>query len=341
MGSAGAPRSTLSLDLVIPVYNEAEVLDLLFEQLDRTFSPAALGEHGLSDVRYILVDDGSSDDTARIISARIQEGARAVLIRLSRNFGHASAITAGLDYSTADLVALLDADLQDPPDVVLEMVARAQAGYDIVFGQRRKRKEGVVKRLGYWSFYRLVAALSDIKIPLDSGDFCIMSRRVVSAMRDLPERLRYPRVLRAWVGFRQTGVEYDRPRRRAGRTKYTMGRLYRLATDGIAAASIRPLKVAQLSTFLFGGMAAALTVVFGLALGGWIQITVGHPILLASLLIAASNGLIMLTLYVLSAYIGRMYLEIKGRPPYLVMERVERQAATGGGRPPRGDDTSP
>jgi glycosyltransferase involved in cell wall biosynthesis len=316
-----------SLDIVIPVYNEAEVLDLLFEALDSTFSLAALAERGLSEVRYILVDDGSSDDSARIISEKIRGGARAVMIRLSRNFGHASAISAGLDHSSADLVALIDADLQDPPAVVLDMVERARAGYDIVFGQRRNRKEGVLKRLGYWSFYRVIAALSDIDIPLDSGDFCLLTRRVVAAMHDLPERLRYPRVLRAWVGFPQAGVEYERPRRQAGNTKYTVGRLYRLATDGIAAASIRPLKVAQLSSFLFGGMAAVLTLVFGLALAGGIQITVSHPILLASLLIAASNTLIMLVLYVLSAYIGRMYLEVKGRPPYMVMERVERQHA--------------
>ena len=310
------------LDIVIPVYNEAQVLDLLFDQLARTFTPAALASRQLSRVRYVLVDDGSTDESARIISERIARGAPALLIRLSRNFGHASAISAGLDYTNADLVALLDADLQDPPEVVLEMVDRARQGSDIVFGQRRKRKENAFKRLGYWSFYRLIAALSEVKIPLDSGDFCLMNRRVVMAMRDLPERLRYPRVLRAWVGFRQTGVEYERPRRQAGTTKYTLGRLYRLATDGIASASIRPLKVAQVLSFLFAGIAAALAVFFVLILAGWVEVAVSHPILLASLLTATSNALIMLVLYVLSAYIGRMYLEVKGRPPYIVMERV-------------------
>lgn len=320
-------RTALSLDLVIPIYNEAEVLHLLFQHLDRTFSPASLAANGLSRVRYVLVDDGSTDETARIISDRIAAGAPALLIRLSRNFGHAGAISAGLDHANADLVALLDADLQDPPAVVLSMVERARQGYDIVFGQRRKRKENPFKRLGYWSFYRVIAALSDVRIPLDSGDFCLMSRRVVAAMRDLPERLRYPRVLRAWVGFRQTGVEYERPGRQAGTSKYTLGRLYRLATDGIAAASIRPLKLAQLSSFIFGAMATALALVFVMILAGWVEVEVSHPILLASLLNASSNALIMLVLYVLSAYIGRMYLEMKGRPPYIVMERVERSPA--------------
>ena len=316
----------LTLDIVIPVYNEAEVLHLLFEHLDQTFSPGELAGRQLSRVRYVLIDDGSTDETARIISAWIAQGTPALLIRLSRNFGHASAISAGLDHSNADLVALLDADLQDPPGVVLEMVDRAREGYDIVFGQRRKRKEGALKRLGYWSFYRVLAALSEVSIPLDSGDFCLMNRRVVLAMRDLPERLRYPRVLRAWVGFRQTGVEYQRPRRQAGTSKYTLGRLYRLATDGLASASIRPLKVAQVLSFLFGGIAAGLALLFLLILAGWVEVTVSHPILLASLLTATSNAFIMLVLYVLSAYIGRMYLEVKGRPPYIVMERVERHS---------------
>jgi dolichol-phosphate mannosyltransferase len=314
----------LSLDLVIPVYNEAAVLDLLFDRLDRTFSDRTLADKRLSQVTYVLVDDGSTDDSARIISEKIRRGSPALLIRLSRNFGHASAISAGLDSSTADLVALLDADLQDPPDVVLEMIDRVQEGYDIVYGERRKRKENVLKRLGYWSFYRLIAALSEVKIPLDSGDFCLITRRVVTAMQNMPERLRYPRVLRAWVGFRQIGVSYERPQRQAGTTKYTLKHLYRLATDGIASASIRPLKIAQLSSFLVGSMAAGLALVFVLVLAGLMDITVSHPLLLASLLTAGSNALIMLVLYVQSAYIGRMYLEVKGRPPYLVMERIER-----------------
>lgn len=318
-----------TLDIIVPIYNEAEVLHLLFAAFDSTFSAENRAPRRLSRVRYVFVDDGSADESAKMITEKIRLGAPALLIRLSRNFGHANAITAGLDNANADLVALVDADLQDPPAVVLEMVDRALEGYDIVFGQRRKRKENVLKRLGYWTFYRVISALSEVAVPLDSGDFCLMTRRVVVAMRDLPERLRYPRVLRAWVGFRQTGVAYERPRRQAGTTKYTMGRLYRLATDGVASASIRPLKVAQLSSFLFGGLATALAVLFILVLAGWLEVSVSHPILLASLLIASSNALIMLVLYVACAYLGRMYLEVKGRPPYIVMERIENQEAEG------------
>jgi dolichol-phosphate mannosyltransferase len=314
---------TRTLDLVIPIYNEAESLEMLFQELDRTFSRANLASKDIGRVRYLFVDDGSSDASARIVSEKIRAGAPAALYRLSRNFGHANALCAGLDHATADLVAVLDADLQDPPAVVLEMIDRAREGYNVIFGQRRKRKENVLKRLGYWSFYRLVAVLSDINIPLDSGDFCLIDRNVVTALRDLPERLRYPRVLRAWVGFRQVGVEYDRPRRQAGTTKYTLGKLYRLATDGIASASTRPLKIAQASTFLFGLIALVLTLILVLMLAAQVDVTVSHPLLLASLLIASGNAMTMLVLYVFSAYLGRMYLEVKGRPPYIIMERID------------------
>ncbi len=319
----GNDSRLFTLDIIIPIFNEAEVLGLLFAALESTFAPPALVARHVSHVRYLFVDDGSTDNSAHLIAERIQAGAPAVLYRLSRNFGHASAISAGLDHSTADLTALIDADLQDPPAVILDMVACAVSGYDIVFGHRRKRKENVFKRLGYWLFYRVLRSLSDIDMPLDSGDFCLMNRRAVEAMRRLPERLRYPRVLRAWVGFRQVGVDYERPARQAGQSKYTLGRLYRLATDGIASASIRPLKVAQLSSFLFGAMTLSLALLFVLVLAGWINVAVSHPLLLMSLLIASSNALLMLVLYVVSAYLGRMYLEVKGRPPYIIMERIE------------------
>jgi dolichol-phosphate mannosyltransferase len=316
-------RESATLDVIIPVYNEAEVLDLLFRDLDRAFSPHNLTSRNIRRVRYIFVDDGSSDASAAIVSERIRSGAPAILYRLSRNFGHPNALCAGLDNANADLVALIDADLQDPPAVVLEMIDQIRAGYDIVFGQRRRREEGIVKRLGYWTFYRLLASLSDIKMPLDSGDFCLMNRRAVMALRNLPERLRFPRVLRAWVGFRQIGVEYDRPRRPAGASKYPFGKLYRLATDGIAAASIRPLRIAQFSTFLFGVIALVLMFGFVLMLAGRLNISLSHPFLLASLLFVSSNALTMLCLYVFSAYLGRMYLEVKHRPTYIVMEQVE------------------
>jgi len=320
---------SLTLDVIVPFYNEAEVLGLLFEALEQTFSPSNLAPRKIARVRYLFVDDGSSDGSPQIITEKIRGGAPASLLRLSRNFGHGNALCAGLDHSTADFVVILDADLQDPPSVVLDMIDKARYGYDVVFGRRRKRKENVLKRIAYWVFYRLIASLSEITLPLDSGDFCLMDRRVIDALRRLPESLRYPRVLRAWVGFRQTGVEYDRPRRQAGQSKYTLRRLYRLATDGIASASTRPLKIAQLSSFLFGLGALAISLIFVLVLVGKLSLTVSHPLLLASLLIVSSNALIMLVLYVFSAYIGRMYLEVKRRPPYIIMEQIDNFDSVG------------
>ena len=203
------------------------------------------------------------------------------------------------------------------------MIDRARDGYNVVFGQRRKRKEHVLKRAGYWTFYRLVALLSDIRIPVDTGDFCLMDRRGSWHCGTCPSAWISTR-LRAWVGFRQIGVEYDRPQRQAGISKYPLSKLYRLATDGIAAASIRPLKIAQLSCFLFGLVAILLMLVFILMLAGQLRATLSLPFLLTSLLIASGHALTMLCLYVFSAYLGRMYLEVKGRPPYIIMEEVAR-----------------
>jgi polyisoprenyl-phosphate glycosyltransferase len=324
MTMAAPPVRTL--DLVIPVYNEEAMLGALFDDLDRAFSGPNLLSRNIASVRYLFVDDGSSDGSAQEISDRIRAGRPAMLLRLSRNFGHQSAVSAGLDHATADLVAVMDADLQDPPAVVLEMIDRTADGYNVVFAQRRRRKETIVRRAGYWTFYRLVNFLADVPLPLDSGDFCLMDRLVVKALHDLPERVRFPRVLRSWVGFRQTGIEYDRPARTAGSSKYSLTRLYQLATDGIVAASVRPLKVAQFLSFVMGGIALASTAVFALMAVGQIRPFLPIPFLLTFILVSAGNALTLFCLYIFGGYLGRLYLEVKGRPPYIVMEVVQRDA---------------
>ena len=205
----------ITLDVIIPLFNEEEMIPALVAQLNDTFSPDNLIKHGIGDVRFLLVDDGSKDRSAELLAGHIRRGFRGELLRLSRNFGHQNALCAGLDYADADVVAVIDADLQDPPELILSMVDVWRQGHEVVYGERRKRKESVIKRIGYWGFYRLMAFLSDIAIPLDSGDFCIMDRKVVQALRKLPENLRFVRGLRAWVGFRQTGIPYDRPKRHA------------------------------------------------------------------------------------------------------------------------------
>ncbi|WP_248352646.1 glycosyltransferase family 2 protein [Anaeromyxobacter oryzae] len=312
-----------TLEVVIPVYNEAEVIDLLLERLAGALSPDKLGPLGITRARLLFVDDGSTDETAELLAERIASGLDARLVRFSRNFGHQSAVCAGLDRAEGDVVVIMDADLQDPPELLVPMLERWRAGADVVFARRRRRRGNVLKRLGYWGFYRMVAFLSDIRLPLDTGDFGAMDRRVVLALRSLPERLRFPRGLRAWVGFRQEAVEFDRPERQAGTTKYAWSKLYRLATDGIAAMSTRPLQAAQIGSFFFG----LLTLGFlGMLVTGYLTrpSSIPTPFLLAYVLIATGNAVQSFCLYILGAYVGRTYLEVKARPPYLVMEVVER-----------------
>jgi glycosyltransferase involved in cell wall biosynthesis len=317
-----------SLDLVIPIYNEEQVLPTLLQRLDEVFSPEVLEANGIASVRYRFVDDGSRDRSAEILARHEGIAGRVVVYRLSRNFGHPNAVSAGLDHATADAVVVLDADLQDPPELILDMLVRWREGVDVVFAQRRKRKEGLIKRLGYWAFYRFVSLLSDLDIPLDSGDFCLMDRRVIDAMRKLPERLRFPRILRTWVGFEQAGIEYERPARAAGTTKYSYSRLYQLATDGITSSSIRLLRVAQIFSFTFAVLTAILLGVLVFALVTHASDGESLLILGGLILIAGGNFVITTCLYILGAYVGRTYLEAKGRPPYLIMEIVGDDAAS-------------
>ncbi len=317
-----------TLDIVIPIYNEEAVIASLCARLASVFTEEARAGAGLSRVRFLLIDDGSTDRSAAMIAERIQAGFPAMLLRLSRNFGHQNAVSAGIDHASADLVAIMDADLQDPPELIWQMLQKVREGNEVAYAQRRDRKEGPVRRLGYWAFYRILSLMSDIDIPLDSGDFCLMTRRVVDALARLPERIRVPRVLRAWVGFRQAGVEYSRPERAAGETKYTLRKLYRLATDGMASASTRPLQFAQFLTFFF-------TILSCLCLM-WIVVGSGFfrpegftlPILVLLFVLCTGFAVQTFCLYVLGAYLGRAYLEVKGRPPYVIMEVI------GGSAPP-------
>jgi polyisoprenyl-phosphate glycosyltransferase len=316
------PARTASLDVVLPIYNEAAVLPALFGRLSQVFSPSALEEKGIRRVRFLFIDDGSTDVSADLIRDWIRSGSTAVLYRFSRNFGHQAAVTAGLDLCDADVVAVIDADLQDPPDLILEMVELWRAGADVVYAVRQRRQAPILKRLGYWAFYRLISLLSEISVPLDSGDFCLLDKRVVAALRSLPERLRFPRGLRAWVGFRQVPISYERPRRTAGVTKYTARKLYDLATHGIASLTVRPLRIAQFFAFAFAVATFVLSsVAIALALVSNDRLIV-YFLLLASL-VSGAAFIQTICIYVLGAYVGRTYLEVKRRPPYLVMEVVD------------------
>ena len=330
MSSAPRRSDAVTLEVVIPVFNESTGLAALLERLDTCFSAAACARHGLAEVRFLFVDDGSTDRSASVLAEAIRGGFPATLFRLSRNFGHQAAVSAGLSESRAEIVAVMDADLQDPPEVLFEMVDAWREGADVAYAVRRGRKENFAKRAGYFLFYRLYRYLSEVDVPLDSGDFALLDRRVVDAMEELPEHLRFLRGLRTWVGFHQVPVPYERAAREYGRSKYGWSKLYQLATDGIAAMSVKPLRIVQfalitsalVTVLLGGGLVVAAAVARTLSPTEWW----GMATILA---ILATSSLNLVCLYILSAYIGRTYLEAKARPAWIVREVVRQSASAG------------
>ncbi len=327
-------NKSISLEIIIPVYNEEGVLDLLIKRLSDVFSVEQLKINNIKSVNYLFIDDGSQDKSADIIQSYIKEGLNSTLYRFSRNFGHQNAVSAGLDKSAADVVVVIDADLQDPPEVIYKMVERWRNGYDIVYGERKKRKENIFKRISFWSFYRILNYLSEVNIPLDSGDFSLMDRNAVNTICNLSEKIRYPRVMRAWIGFNQTGVSYERDFRKAGVTKYKLSSYYKLATDGITSASIRPLKISQLLSFIYLIFIIILLIVIVVKYLNYFFVDYELRTLsdemalwfLFSFALITFGGFIQALLFhIISAYVGRGYLESKGRPPYIIMEIINKK----------------
>jgi len=316
--STKSDNRPLSLEIVIPVYNESAVIPLLTRELQETFSEEHFKKYNLKEVTYIFVDDGSSDNSIDLLKQHLHlnEDTKAKIVILSRNFGHQAAVTAGLSISQADMIAVMDADLQDPPEVLLGMISKLRQGYDVVYAIRKNRKEARLKVFLYWFFYRLWNLLSPVKLPLDSGDFCLMRQNVVEELNKLPEVIKFPRGLRSWVGFKQTGHVYDRLKRQAGKSKYNYKALYNLATDGIAAMSIRPLQITQMLGLLFLMISALLFI--SLLFNFFSTQNMVKVLLLITIINLLGNSLIMLSLYILGAYIGRGYIESKKRPSYIV-----------------------
>ena len=312
-----APRSAKgrTLSLVVPMHNEEPVLDTLFERLEET-----VGGLGLK-LEIVCVDDGSRDETLARLRARAAVDRRIRVLALSRNFGKEAALTAGLDAAAGDLVVPLDADLQDPPELIGEFVRLWEQGYDVVYGVRTDRtSDTVAKRVSANLFYRFFNWLSDYPIPASTGDFRLMDRVVVEALKGLPERNRFMKGLFAWVGFRQVGVPYVRPARMAGNTSWGYRRLFRFALDGLTAFSTLPLRV-----WTMVGAAAALLAVAGAVFLILRVLLVGRDVPgYASLMVVVLFGfaLQMIALGVLGEYIGRMYQEVKGRPTYLIKDRI-------------------
>ena len=299
------------LSLAIPLYNERQVFPELLERVGKVLDTLPGGPH-----QMVFVDDGSTDGTGALLAEAAAADPRVLAISLSRNFGHQAAFTAALDHADGDLVVVMDGDLQDPPEVIPELVAKRAEGYDVVYTRRVGRKEGLLLRLCYVIFYRLIALLSRVDLPLDAGDFSLLTREVVEALKRTPERHRYLRGLRSWVGFRQGCLPVERGERRAGESKYGPVKLLRLAGDGIFSFSTAPLRAAVVLGAI--GVAAALLFVAyalyaKLVLG---EETRGFTALIVTMVF--SLGIILIFLGVIGEYVGRIYDEVKGRPHYLV-----------------------
>lgn len=298
--------------VIIPIYNEQDTLPVLHSRLIAALNP--LDES----FEVILVDDGSSDHSFELMKRIHAQDSRFKVLRLSRNFGHQIAISAGLDFARGDAVILMDGDLQDPPELLPRMIAKWREGYEVVYTVKTSRKENSLKRFAFKSFYRILHALSTIRIPLDAGNFSLMDRKVVDVLRQIPERHRYISGLRAWVGFRQFGIEYDRGERYAGKPQMSLGRLIQLALDGIFSFSNVPLRVAS-----YIGFASALVAFAGGLFVIYEKLFTNKAILgWASTIctIAFLGGLILMTLGVIGEYIGRIYDEVKQRPLYIISE---------------------
>ena len=306
------PRPELSL--VIPIYNEEEVLPQLGERL------ADLVKRLAVDCEVVFVDDGSKDGSLEQLRALAAREPRYRVVSFSRNFGHQRAVTCGMDLARGKAVVVMDADLQDPPEVVVEMVQKWREGYDVVYGRRRSRAgESWFKLFTAKIFYRLFASMIPIEVPLDTGDFRLMSRRVVQTLRGLRETHRFVRGLVAWVGFKQIAVEYDRAPRAAGETKYPFRKMLGFAFDGIASFSIVPLRLASyvgllVGVFGVGVMIWALTTwALGHTVQGWTTITI---------LISFLFSVQLVIIGVLGEYVGKIYEQVKRRPLYVVGERI-------------------
>jgi dolichol-phosphate mannosyltransferase len=306
------------LSVVVPCYNEQEVIATTHGRLIEV-----LGNQPEFDLEILYVNDGSGDRTEAVLNAFVEADTRVNLISFARNFGHQAAVTAGLEHASGDAVAVIDADLQDPPEVILQMLEHWRSGFEVIYGVRTKRKENVFKRIAYSSFYRIYRKLASIDVDIDSGDFALMDRKVVDVINSLPEKNRFVRGLRAWAGFRQIGCAYEREARHAGETKYPLRKLLKLAFDGIFNFSTIPLSF----IFYLGLLICLFSLLAGLAyLAARIfQFNVfghspgeapGFTTLILTLLFF--SGAQLASIGILGEYLGRIYQETKMRPTYVV-----------------------
>jgi dolichol-phosphate mannosyltransferase len=307
------------ISVIVPCFNEEDVLPMLFARLGA--AAAAWG----ADYEVICVDDGSRDRTWELLKAQNAKDARWRCVSFARNFGHQTAVSAGLHYATGDAVVVIDADLQDPPEQISRLLEKWHGGFEVVFATRKNRRDPPGKRILAWGFYRLLEKMTPLPMARDAGDFCLLDKKVVAVMNALPERSRYLRGLRTWCGFRQTSVEFDRAGRAAGAPQYTFKKSFKLAMDGLFSFSAAPLRLATylglwVSAFAFLGVMftfaqkifAAQFARIGLAPGP------GFPTVVISVLFL--GGVQLICLGILGEYIGRIYEEVKGRPLWIIRD---------------------
>ncbi|MFQ5806475.1 MAG: glycosyltransferase family 2 protein [Phycisphaerae bacterium] len=303
----------LTLGIIVPIYNEDQILDQLYERMSQVMCsldmPAVV----------CLVDDGSVDQSLAKIKGFCAKDQRFRYLSFSRNFGHQTAVLAGLRELDADVYVVMDGDLQDPPELIPELLMKWRSGYEVVYCVRQTRQENVVRRWAYAAFYRLLRAVAYLRIPLDTGDFCLMDRIVVQHMRRMPEHNHFIRGLRTWIGFRQTAYYYHRDARSGGASKYTLSKLFALAYDGLISFSFAPLRAATKLGFLVSFVAfvaicglVVQKLVFGIPLLGWTSTVVT---------ILFMGGVQLLTLGIMGEYVGRIFDEVKGRPLYIIREQ--------------------
>jgi len=303
------------LSVVVPMYNEEEVIEVTYGRLRSVLD--RLGET----YEIVFVNDGSRDRTADIVRSLCAEDRRVKLVEFSRNFGHQIAVTAGMDHASGRTVVLIDADLQDPPELIADMVAKWREGYDVVYGRRIERKgESLFKKMTAAAFYRLLRSMTSVNIPVDTGDFRLMDRKVCDALTSMRERSRFIRGMVSWAGFKQTSVDYVRDERFAGETKYPLRKMIRLSLDAMTSFSTKPLKIASVLGFVLSavGFVYLFVVLYQRLFTDTTQ--QGWTSMIAISLLF--HGITLMLLGVLGEYIGRTYEEAKGRPLYLVAEAV-------------------
>ena len=306
----------MKYSVILPVYNEQENINSLYKRVVKVLADLK------KEYEVIFINDGSHDRTRNILEDLHRKTSNIKIINFSRNFGHQTAVTAGLDFASGEQVAILDADLQDPPEILPKFFAKLEDGYDVVYAIRKKRKENIFKRIAYSFFYKILHSIASVDIPLDSGDFCVLSQRMVKTINSFPERNRFIRGLRSWAGFKQIGLEYEREKRFAGESKYGIKKLFKLAFDGIFSFSFIPLQI----MFVLGSVSLFLSIM-GIFWAIYMKFftTAYNQVpgfATTTILIMFVGGLQLFSIGIMGEYLRRVYDEVKQRPQYIIESKI-------------------